>query len=486
MTGENREKPLKIVDLDLIWIFLVDLKDWLSDVSKAGRDLYNEELADGMIIYHSPQERTAGVGEIMFKDEALKDELGVTLEADQEVIDPEYMESRRFVRLRLKGFRMDIKDLEEQRVMVDVSLHRSGIGVLAMSVSLKGVNLAHSDIVELELLPRNKKLVKYLLPMELILEYSKVNEEVASTLKGLKASGSGLRLEASLDEVVWYYWSSMVNAIWKIGSEEKILDGLRYKIFSAYPVVFIRKTLPEYETTVELLRNHPKQVYGILTQVLRQPIETVRPENFESMFRDDLSERADVSIFIGLESTLVINSGNSWRVLKVIAEERDTTVEHEYMYDMRTLLNVLELLQVQRQILWLYDYVLASRPVESLNPRQLVKMKEEIASAVEEFYNIKVAAQREAWVKIEHGKRVFMLADFFNTVTGKLSLLEEAANSLHTLRMEALGLALTLLFSVTPLIFKFPELIVVIGIVVVFTAYFLSGVVWRLRRSRKG
>ena len=482
---ENKESPLTILDLDFIWLFLVDLKEWISDVPKAGRSVYSTELADGMIIYHSPQERKAGVGDIMLKDESLKDEMRVILEADQEVIDAEYIESQRFVRLKLKEFGMDIQELGEQRVRVDLSIHRSGIGVLEMTVSLNGVNLTPSDIIDLELLPRSKKSVKFLIPMELIREYSKVDEEVASALKGLPTVRRGLSLEASLDEVVWYYWSSIMNAIWKLGSEEKILDSLRYEIFTAYPVVFIRRTSPEYETPAELLRSHPKQVYGILTQVLRQPIETVRLENVEKMFGNDLSERADVSTFIALESTLKINSKNTCSILKVIAEERNTSTEYEYMYDMRTLLNVVELLQVQRQILWLYDYILASRPLESLSPRQLAHVKGELARALDEFYNIKVAAQREAWTKIEYGKKVLMVADFFNTVTGKLGLLEEAASSLHTTRMEALGLALTVLLSLIPLIFEFPKLIIVIGIVVVFAAYLLSGVLWKLRRFRK-
>jgi hypothetical protein len=485
MVIENKEKSLTIVDLDIIWLFLVDLKDWISDVPKAGRSVYHTELADAMIIYHSAQEKTVGIGEIMLKDEALKDELKVILEADQEVIDTEYIENQRFIRLKLKEFKADIKELGERRVRVDLSLHRSGIGVLAMNVSLNGVNLTPSDIIDLELLPRSKKTMKFLLPPEVIREYSKVDKEVASALKGLPTVRRGLPLEASLDEVVWYYWSSIMNAIWKLESKEKILNSLRYEIFTAYPVVFIKRTSPEYETPAELLRNHPKQVYGILTQVLRQPIETVTLENVEKILGDDLSERADVSIFIALESTLSISSKDTWSVLKVIAEKRNTPIEYEYMYDMRTLLNVIELLQVQRQILWLYDYILASCPVESLSPRKLAQMKGEIARAVDEFYNIKVAAQREAWTKIEYGKKVFMIADFFNTVTGKLSLLDEAANSLHTTRMEALGLALTVLLSVIPLIFEFPMLIIVIGVIVVFAAYLLSGVLWKLRRFSK-
>jgi len=486
MISEDKERPFEIADLEIVWLFLIDLKGWLSDVLKAGRSIYNTELADGMIIYHSPQEKAGDIGEILVKDESLKNEMHVLLEADREVVDVEYLESQRFIRLKLKEFRMDLQGLNKQRVKVYISIHRSGIGVLSMEVSLKGVNLNPSDIIDLELLPKSNKSITFHLPMELILEYSKINKEIASILKELPLNRHSLIIEASLDEIVWYYWSTIVNSIWKIGNEENMLKSLRYKIFTAYPVIFIRKTLPEYETPTELLRNYPKQIYGILTQVLRYPFDTIRLENVEEVFRRNLSERMDISTFIALESTVTINSKNTWRILKTIAEERNTTIEYEYMYDMRILLNIVELLQVQRQILWLYDYILASRPLESLSPRQLAKMKEEITRAVDEFYNIKVATQREAWKKIEYGKRVFMIADFFNTVTGKLSLLEEAGSSLHNLRMESLGLALTILLSVIPLIFELPELIIFIAVVVVFAAYIISGILWKLRRSRKG
>ena len=485
MSGEYREETLRIVDVDLVWLFLVDLSDWLSDVPKAGRSIYHTELATGMINYPSPKETNSDITEILCKDEVLREELEHRLQVDLEVIDAEYVESQRFIRLRLKGFKIDLLELGEQFVSVNASLHRSGIGVLTMTLSLRGVNITPSEIINLELLPKSNEILKFRLPLELVREYSKINAKVASTLKDLSSTRQDLPLEASLNEIVWYYWSSMVDAIWKIGSEKKLLNKLRYEVFMAYPALFIRKTSPEYMTPNELTQKHPKQVYGILTQVLRQPMANIRSENVNKMLGDDLSERVDVSTFIALESTLIVHSEKSWRVLTNIAETRKTSIEHEYLYDVWTLLNVIEFLQVQRQILWLYDSILASSPGESLSPRQLAKVKEDITRGIDEFYNIKVAAQREAWEKIEYGKKVFMITDLFDTVTGKLSLLAEAANTLHSLRMEAFGLALSVMLSVTPFIFNFPELLIVIGNCVMVAAYLLSGAIWKRRRKKK-
>lgn len=95
-----------------------------------------------------------------------------------------------------------------------------------------------------------------------------------------------------------------------------------------------------------------------------------------------------------------------------------------------------------------------------------------------------MTAQREACTKIEYGKRVFRIDNLFTTVTGKLELLAEAADTLRTLRMEAFGLVLTVMLSIIPLIFEFPELVIILGNVVMLVAYLLSGIIWKRRGAQ--
>ena len=303
-------------------------------------------------------------------------------EVDADLFYEEYIDSGRFIRLKLKPFIIEnfqdnlLKRLtEKEKIEVEcyLFLHISGIALLTSRIKIRNKEIDFETLRKIISLDEELFLAKIWrnIILDLKLEGERVEEKEYWHLLE-DGQISYLTLDAILsfyDAYIRYHFFSFKK--YKIKDMDKLDEMTKYIYNLTYPILIIRGTkgLPKKE----YLKTYAVELYSLLMgEYDLKLIRNIIP-NLEELILDyDLSYEDDKALFIGWGNALIIVTSFFENYLKTHSE----SFEEDYMYYIWNDIAIFETLIFQNQLLHLIDYQINQLSTE-LSPSELARIRDE-------------------------------------------------------------------------------------------------------------
>ena len=289
------------------------------------------------------------------------------------------------------------------------------------------------------------------------------------------------------ETLIFLYWCSLINVInnysynstsfedLKLIKEKKYRHEARY----IFPIVVISDTEPEYESTDNMIKENPKQLYQILSHLYKLNYNLIRPDKTQESLKTNISERQDIA-YLNVTGSLALIFGSE--------------VQEREIYILEAL-TIIEIIQIQR---YYFGYLIKKldRPLKKMNTRQISITRSYISQGLNMYYS-KLTGNSLASERLNHGKRIMELEDSFNIVNKKTELLGEALQSFSLLKTSIFEITVATILGLLSVFFVLLQLEdrllnIILGIILLcITLAFLAGFtlvsryVWRWLKSKK-
>jgi hypothetical protein len=455
---------LTIKDVDLVFIFAFDLGDKVDakELGEAFKQRYR--VVEGR--WHPPEEPgytsvaiyiaakklgliDSNVTLREFTDRRLDDKLandesvieGIKrlyvlfrdmIASDSIALNPEYLELGRYTRFKLVELEAEVVELDnveaddhetQERIRKMVRgfriepyllIHNAGIGIVTAWINLKG-NFTTDDIITLEdHLDKIKLNVKDIFGNQYaitLLEF--VDGPIATPLRA-----------AVLFKDRYGDFTRVFEALCRheIGTNE-IMEGLRVKYTTRHVIFGVRevKCNDGCFTAVNVVKNHVKEVAGILTRNKRWG--EYRIDKAEEDLGRNLSPNEPLAMYLAIGASLFLSSP---KLSKEIEEEAaGSPLDKDYKdtafrLRMLSLVTPVEFLALSHKILDVYDYFYhkkrekfqeRKRRGEAVNPSEYMELRSELTDALEEYRNVTFFIADPFRSILEYGKERYRLRE---------------------------------------------------------------------------
>ncbi|MFX1293582.1 MAG: hypothetical protein ACFFD2_01800 [Promethearchaeota archaeon] len=455
---------MEINDFEIGWLYILDSGRWLgkkTELKKIAKNMFDKvRIFEGIIRYFTAKEiedHSASKEKAFFymKSSKFKEILDLFYKSDMDNIDPEYLENLQFFRAKLTGFELVLPDKRVEPIDVRLLFHSSGIFILEFWLKLKNMALTPEMINELQLLPREEEEITLKLPRKLLKDYSLIKPEIANLLK---ASSGGedepITLNLTFYELVWIYWGivAYIATNEKAKNSKQLRGLLRYNVFHFYPVLLFH--FPDFTSIEDLFNQYKAELYSMSTQEIYSKLEYLRTEFMDEMFdsKNNLADRTDYALYFNIESCLHLYTKNSKSALEYIAKRRSISVENQILLEKLEVVLPLELLQIQRFILMMFDSILSKKSISEMDTDELAQMRGHLSKAIEEFHNIKLMVKTITIARCDKGRESFKLDKALGALEKKLEFVDSAVSSIHNNLMEFLSILIGILVTIGPII----------------------------------
>jgi hypothetical protein len=496
------EEGLTIKDVDLVFIFAFDLGDKV-DAKKLG-EAFAKHYPLVEVVWHPPKEpgytsvaiyiaaKKLGLidGEITlreFTDRGLVDKLandenviegikrlnvlfrGMII-SDRIALDPDYLELGRYTRFKLVELETEVvepdkveaDDRETQeriremvrgfRIEPYLLIHNAGIGIVTAWINLKG-NFTTDDIITLrDQLDKIKLNVKHTFGIL-----------YASTLRRFIEVAIATPLRAAV--LFKDRYGDFERVFEALGRDEiwtnKIMEGLRVKSTTGHVIVGVRevKCNDGCFTAVNVVKNHVKEVAGILTR--NRLWQDYRIDKAEEDLGRNLSSLEIFAIYLAIGASLFLGSP---KLSKDIEEKAaGSPLDKDYkdapfrLRMLSSLATPMEFLALSRKILDVYDsffrkkrekFQERKRRGEAVNPSEYMELRSELTEALEEYRNVAFFIVDPPRSILEYGKEKHRLREWEDVLRSALEELAELARTHYEERFAKSQLVLTVVFGI--------------------------------------
>lgn len=446
------EKPIIFKSTDIIWLFSVDLLNRIDNMENVIEKISNCEFCDAILRYHTSEE--PGKSGITIKRDIEESQgkkyeelLELICNADFDILDIEYIEKHNFSRFLLKEVEIKFSfSAEYSKCNVLLTISKLGVAIFTIWTNIEE-NLDSSQIAKLQLLPTENLIsTKIKIPLEILKEASIINRDfVKSYEEAISEKKNYYLLEDDAIEVLIHIlWFSLINVLQERKHKSKTFEefhsfiekDLRYEVICNFPIVIINSTEPTYKNAYEILNNHPRQLYQILSHVYNFDYKMINPGALDNFFKQDLSERLDVAYFDALGSVLLIMS-------------EDTVSSSERLSLSLEVLILIEILQIQRHYIGFITEFL-TQPISKMHPREISITQSYLSDALD-IYHSNITRDALARKRLERGKDVMEIDEQFEMVKEKIELLGEALNRFSNLRSNFFQIVFAIIIGLIPI-----------------------------------
>ncbi len=489
--SSEAEPKLKFESTIIAFQFAVDLlKLEDNDPRTAAKTLLKEKFALAALEFYSAEDRAKGIGIIETPDveaEVLhaKDPLTnfPVLRAlefwrfvDYQILDEPFFEGQNLCRVRLLGFKSRLPTLKDTcDVTVYLTINKFGVGVISLWYHINE-SLTSEQLANLELLPMMETpSITASMPVELIEaagKYEKRYEEIANQVfaSGKKVVPFGQKNPLTFQGLIWLYWGPIANALHghHYSSQDEITKALRSEAFICFPVVFAKKITPSEEYATSYFEKAPKQIYQVVNQAVDFPAEDVESESIEKDIGVSITTRKDVINFSSLGCTFAAFGAKTAEIAKKNLEgpfakirtlfERQKGEEGLNLDLPRMALeiyDVTEIVLIQKLLLDIVEMFFSKKDVLDMQPKEMVRMHETLATQLAMVYGAKVFRESTALVRFTRAKEVLQVDELADGLKEKLANIETAQQSLHELKQGMQEKLLGVLLGVVPSILIF-------------------------------
>ena len=445
---------------------------------------------------------------------------------DSTVLNPEYLELGRYIRLKLVDFEAEVddsrfKDLGTRvgkfRVEPYLLIHDAGVGVVTLWINIKGeftvddviklskylinnINLRVTDPLgnqqESTLLDFIKAVI--ITPLQIMTLFKGYNEIVKSLIRVSKVmifeKDETLR-ESKVDEILRELPKSkelkkeLKKVLREINNDPRkfIEENLRTSYALSHIIIGIRE--PEcgdgYLTAEDIARRYTREIAGILTgkEEWRDITDRAAKENLGK----NLSSSKSYAIYLTRSAALFLSSQKlkekvDSELLKINSDNKDIKFR---IYELTTVVPV-EFLALSWQILNSYISLCRKRREEVLRrikgggkrgevvkPSELVSLRGELLHALEEYNNVLLFKSEPFMKVVEYGKKRWNLSKMVDELKSELNELSVLAETYYEEAILRRQLILTIIFGVFGL---FAELDVLTKFVGMFLAEVLTAI----------
>jgi len=445
---------------------------------------------------------------------------------DSTVLNPEYLELGRYIRLKLVDFEAEVddsrfKDLGTRvgkfRVEPYLLIHDAGVGVVTLWINIKGeftvddviklskylinnINLRVTDPLgnqqESTLLDFIKAVI--ITPLQIMTLFKGYNEIVRSLIRASKVmifeKDETLR-ESKVDEILRELPKSkelkkeLKKVLREINNDPRkfIEENLRTSYALSHIIIGIRE--PEcgdgYLTAEDIARRYTREIAGILTgkEEWRDITDRAAKENLGK----NLSSSKSYAIYLTRSAALFLSSQKlkekvDSELLKINSDNKDIKFR---IYELTTVVPV-EFLALSWQILNSYISLCRKRREEVLRrikgggkrgevvkPSELVSLRGELLHALEEYNNVLLFKSEPFMKVVEYGKKRWNLSKMVDELKSELNELSVLAETYYEEAILRRQLILTIIFGVFGL---FAELDVLTKFVGMFLAEVLTAI----------
>jgi hypothetical protein len=532
------EEGLTIKDVDLVFIFAFDLGAKV-DAKKLG-EAFAKHYPLVEVVWHPPKEpgytsvaiyiaaKKLGLidGEITlrgFTDRGLVDKLandesviesvieGINrlnvlfrgmIISDRIALDPDYLELGRYTRFKLVELEAevvepdkveaDIRETQERiremvrgfRIEPYLLIHNAGIGIVTAWINLKG-NFTTDDIITLkDQLDKIKLNVKHTFGILYAITLRRFVEVAIAT--PLRA--------AVLFKDRYGDFERVFEALGRdeIGTN-KIMEGLRVKSTTEHVIVGVRevKCNDGCFTAVNVVKNHVKEVAGILTR--NRLWQDYRIDKAEEDLGRNLSSLEPFAIYVTIGSSLFLGSPKLSKDIKEKAAGSPLDKDYKFrLWMLSSLATPMEFLALSRKILDVYDsffrkkrekFQERKRRGEAVNPSEYMELRSELTEALEEYRNVAFFIVDPPRSILEYGKGRYRLREWEGVLRSALEELAELARthyeeSISNTQLTLAANQLELAKRQNEMTFVFGIFGIVSAIEIVATLFGLQGVIY--------
>jgi hypothetical protein len=500
MASEASEEGLTIKDVDLVFVIAFDLGDKV-DAKELG-EAFAKRYAGVEAIWHPPVEDvpTSAVAVYIaakklglidsnvtlreFIDSGLnnqlKDNIRVIEEIkrlhklfrtmiarDSAVLHSEYLELGRYTRFKLVELEAEVvepdkveaDDRETQgriREMVRgfrtepyLLIHNAGIGVVTVWINLKG-NFTTDDIIALE--ERLKK-------VKLNLKDALGIQQESITLDEFVGGEIARLLQAAvLFKDRYGDYIKVFEALHKGEIEtDKIGERLRDEYTTTLVIVGVRevKCNDGCFTAEDVVKNHVKEVAGILTRIKRW--RDYRIDVAEERLGRNLDPLEPRAMYLTIGASLFLGSPKLSKEIEEEVSGSPLDKDTAFRLQMLTLATPVEFLALSDKILDVYDsfyrkkrkdFQERKRRGKAVNPSEYMELRDELTDALEEYRNVAFFKADPYRSILEYGKEVYRLREWEGVLRSALDELAELARTHYDERFAKSQLVLTVVFGI--------------------------------------
>jgi hypothetical protein len=494
------EEGLIIEDVDLVFVIAFDLGDKVN--AKELGEAFAKSYAGVEAIWHPSEEGvpTSDVAVYIaakklglidskmtleeFIDSGLNNQLKDNIRVREEVnrlhalfrsmiakdsaaLDPEYLKLGRYTRFKLAELEAEV--VEPDKVEADdrktqgriremvrgfriepyLLIHNAGIGVVTVWINLKG-NFTTDDIIALE--ERLKKVKLNLkdalgIQQESITLDEFVDGEIANLLQA-----------AVLFKDRYGDYIKVFEALHKGEIEtDKIGERLRDEYTTTLVIVGVRevKCNDGCFTAEDVVKNHVKEVAGILTRIKRW--RDYRIDVAEERLGRNLDPLEPRAMYLTIGASLFLGSPKLSKEIEEEVSGSPLDKDTAFRLQMLTLVTPVEFLALSHKILDVYDSFYRKKREnfqerkgrgEAVNPSEYMELRNELTDALEEYRNVAFFNADPYRSILEYGKERYRLREWEGVLRSALDELAELARTHYDERFAKSQLVLTVVFGI--------------------------------------
>ncbi|MFX1253719.1 MAG: hypothetical protein ACFFCZ_19060 [Promethearchaeota archaeon] len=487
------ETNIKISGAEIIWSYYLDVGEPVNPrhIAERIRDL---SIVKGLLVFKRPSERHEGISDIYASSDEVRNFLKILELANFDVLHEEFFESQAFIRCQIQGFQIQHPYIGIATVNVLLTVHTSGTMTLHFWTKIDQTQEL-KNFYDLLLLPREESITDLIaiLPIEVVEEYAKAvhSQDLMKRIEAHRIKGKkSFKIPVTMTQLGMYYFRAIASSIVK--------NPMRgYEQIDIFPTLIVNKTDPSYEEPDQLLEQCPKQIFTLLTLANDPSYLFVREGERSKELLKNLSEAIDYAFLLAPESGLIIK-GTKWlERLEIMSKKANQTLEDYDLYENLRFLTIIEILGLQRYILRIITSQLVIKPLQEMSVKEVVILKNHLSEGLEMLYNTGLVSSRWHLDVLIYGKEVLQIDNQQDMLLQKISIIDQAVETIHALRMEFASIALGIIFAFTPVLIEIagqnnpwsiPLALILGGTVVAVTllgSFIVSGWYWKRGQKSK-
>lgn len=425
------ETSIKFKKIDMIWQFTVDILDLKYNMKKLARKVSDSKLVCAYVRPHTAEEQLNGQIETGFRKDmnaSVKSKIDLLLkeiyESDFNTLDKEYLEAQNFTRFLLKSIKIRLP-FNEKMFDCDIVLTITKLGIAVFNFWVHiDVELNSNQIAELQLLPTKEVEIVVEIPRELLFELKNMSEKYLKYYEKTSKIKPSILLSMDFEVLIFLYWCSLINILNNRSFKSKYLEDFeiiknkkyRYEARYIFPLVIVKITEPAYSSTEDMIQQHPKQLYQILSHLDKIDYNIIRLSSTVDFLEPNLSERQDIAFLNSTGSVLLLFGSETQEIRRHLLEA----------------FCIIEIIQIQR---YFFGFLISklNQPFKKINVRKISIMRSYFSTGLNMYYT-KLTANSLASKRLSNGKRIMELDDSYEMLNNKIDLLGEALQSFSQLK----------------------------------------------------
>jgi len=366
------------------------------------------------------------------------------VELEAEVVEPDKVEAddretQGRIREMVRGFRIEPYLL----------IHNAGIGVVTVWINLKG-NFTTDDIITLE---------KRLDEVKLNLKDAFGNQHESIGLGEFVTLEIARRLQAAV--LFKDRYGDYIKVFGALHMGEIETDKIRERLRDEYPTSYVTVGVREVKcndgcfTAVDVVKNHVKEVAGILTSIGEW--RDYRIDVAEEDLGRNLSSLEPSAMYLTIYASLFLGSPKLSKRTEEEAAGSPLDKDTAFRLRMLGLVSPVEFLALSHKILDVYDSFFRKKREkfqerkgrgEAVNPSEYMELRGELTEALEEYRTVAFFRADPPRSILEYGKEIYRLTEWENVLRSALDELAELARTHYDERFAKSQLVLTVVFGI--------------------------------------